>query len=49
MCKPWKVNGFATEREEGEKFADHKRRQFIAQELQQYFKLPVSEQQEIGQ
>ena len=26
MCKPWKVNGFATERKEGERFSDHKRR-----------------------
>lgn len=26
MCKPWKVNGFATERKDGEKFSDHRRR-----------------------
>lgn len=26
MCKFWKVNGFATERREGEKFSDHRRR-----------------------
>ncbi len=26
MCKPWKVNGFRTERVEGEKFSDHRRR-----------------------
>jgi hypothetical protein len=26
MCKPWKANGFATERYEGEKFSDHRRR-----------------------
>lgn len=26
MCKPWKVNGFATERKDGEKFSDHARR-----------------------
>jgi len=26
MCKYWKVNGFRTERKEGEKFSDHKRR-----------------------
>lgn len=25
-CKPWKVNGFATERANGERFSDHKRR-----------------------
>lgn len=28
MCKFWKVNGFATERKDGEKFSDHKRRVF---------------------
>lgn len=28
MCKPWKVNGFATERKEGERWSDHKRRQW---------------------
>ena len=26
LCKPWKVSGFRTERIEGEKFSDHKRR-----------------------
>ena len=26
MCKPWKVNGFRTERLEGESFSNHKRR-----------------------
>tara|TARA_Y100000310_G_C20643662_1_gene795363 strand:- start:1512 stop:1625 length:114 start_codon:yes stop_codon:yes gene_type:complete len=26
MCKHWKVNGFRTERKDGEKFSDHKRR-----------------------
>lgn len=25
-CKPWKVNGFATERVGGEKYSDHVRR-----------------------
>lgn len=32
MCKPWKVNGYATEREGGEKFSDHKRRVFADQD-----------------
>jgi hypothetical protein len=32
-CKPWKVNGYATERQDGEKFSDHKRRKFAAEEL----------------
>lgn len=26
MCKFWKVNGYATERKDGEKFSDHRRR-----------------------
>lgn len=26
LCKPWKVNGWRTERAEGEKFADRRRR-----------------------
>jgi hypothetical protein len=29
MCKPWKVNGFSTERYDGEKFSDHKRRTLV--------------------
>jgi len=28
LCKPWKVNGFATERKDGERFSDHRRRYF---------------------
>jgi len=26
LCKPWKVNGFRTERADGERFSDHNRR-----------------------
>lgn len=26
LCKPWKVNGYRTEREGGEKASDHRRR-----------------------
>lgn len=26
FCKYWKVNGFATERPDGERFSDHRRR-----------------------
>ncbi|MBP8001938.1 MAG: hypothetical protein KA314_20290 [Chloroflexi bacterium] len=26
LCKFWKVNGYQTEREDGEKFSDHRRR-----------------------
>ncbi len=28
MCKYWKVNGFATERKDGERWSDHKRREW---------------------
>lgn len=30
MCKPWKVNGYPTERYDGEKFSDHVRRHTAA-------------------
>ncbi len=33
MCKNWKVNGFRTERSDGEKFSDHRRRDAAEQEL----------------
>ncbi len=33
MCKFWKVNGYVTERKEGEKFSDHRRRDAAQQEL----------------
>ena len=26
LCKPWKVNGFKTEKLGGERFSDHRRR-----------------------
>lgn len=32
LCKPWKVNGFRTEKIDGEKFTDHRRR-VMAQEM----------------
>lgn len=32
LCKPWKVNGFRNERQDGEPFSDHKRRFFGTQE-----------------
>lgn len=38
MCKPWKANGFATERKEGEKFSDHARR--IAARIDQAWSEP---------
>ena len=33
LCKPWKVNGFRTERVGGERFSDHRRRKFAAEEI----------------
>lgn len=30
LCKPWKVNGYRTERREGEKFGDYRRRTVAA-------------------
>jgi len=35
MCKHWKVNGFQTERMEGEKFSDHRRRLSALAEVRQ--------------
>ena len=35
MCKFWKVNGFATERKEGERWSDHKRRTHLANDIKQ--------------
>jgi len=32
MCKPCKINGFRTERPDGERFSDHKRREFARRE-----------------
>lgn len=26
-CKPWKINGHKTERKDGERFSDHRRRE----------------------
>lgn len=36
QCKFWKVNGFATERLEGESFGDHKRREVAREEATDY-------------
>lgn len=33
FCKPWKVNGYRTERAEGEKFSDHRRRKAADTEM----------------
>lgn len=29
LCKPWKVNGYKTERKDGERFSDHRRRHVV--------------------
>ena len=36
MCKTWKVNGYRTERTDGEKFSDHRRRRFAAEEVRTF-------------
>lgn len=35
LCKPWKMNGVPTERVEGEKFADHRRRDAATRDIQE--------------
>ncbi len=35
LCKPWKVNGFATECKGGERFSDHRRRHFAAKAIEE--------------
>jgi hypothetical protein len=34
LCKGWKVNGFRTEREEGERWSDHKRREWAREQAE---------------
>jgi hypothetical protein len=41
MCKTWKVNGYRTERYDGEKFSDHGRRRSAAAELIDFSRAPV--------
>ena len=36
LCKPWKVSGISTERNDGESFGNHRRRDAAIQELAQY-------------
>jgi len=36
MCKFWKINGFRTERPEGERFSDHKRRFFAKTDIKEH-------------
>jgi hypothetical protein len=33
LCQPWKINGFRTERADGEKFSDHRRRTIAAEQI----------------
>jgi len=37
LCKPWKVNGFATERKDGERFSDHRRRKVAEEHSHNYW------------
>jgi hypothetical protein len=32
LCKPWKMNGFARSRRDGERFSDHRRRRVADRE-----------------
>jgi|GEM_PF-3265674 len=34
LCKPWKVNGWRTERKDGEHFSDHRRRHMTADDFE---------------
>jgi hypothetical protein len=34
LCKPWKVNGMRTERADGERWSDHRRRVAATQEAE---------------
>ncbi len=36
LCKPWKVNGFSTRREGGERFSDHRRRLSVEESLRSF-------------
>ena len=36
MCKYWKINGFATERKDGEKFSDHRRRKSADEKIKEW-------------
>ena len=42
LCKPWKVNGYRTERREGEKFSDHRRRVSAEREVREHDGLVVA-------
>ena len=35
LCKPWKMNGFAKDRVDSERFSDHTRRYYADRELGQ--------------
>lgn len=34
FCKPWKVNGYRTEKEDGKRFSDHRRRNAATKEIE---------------
>ncbi len=34
LCKPWKVNGWRTERKDGERFSDHRRRHMATDDFE---------------
>ncbi|MGE0746417.1 MAG: hypothetical protein AB7K86_14260 [Rhodospirillales bacterium] len=41
LCKPWKVNGFRTERSDGEPFSAHRRRAHAAAEMREALRAPA--------
>jgi hypothetical protein len=38
LCKHWKVIGFRTERMDGERYSDHRRRQIADEQIEGYMK-----------
>lgn len=48
LCKPWKVNGFRTERADGERFSDHRRRSLVVLDLSEHDPREVDDVSELG-
>jgi hypothetical protein len=44
MCKFYKVNGYATERAEGEKHSDHVKRMVALEEVNLYYEIDEDEE-----
>lgn len=39
LCKPWKVNDFHTERQDGERFSDHRRRKTAEEQIREFWEI----------